>query len=76
MVNSDYWHWYMNSDDDGIHFSFAKPKVAVKFKKKFKTSNVYEVVDMVDRTWHCIKILDQDSPTEQQFTWLNRCKME
>ncbi len=76
MVNSHYWHWYPNSDEEGIHFSFAKQHFALKFKKRFKTGEIYEVTDVTKRIWYCIKILDQDTPTEKNFTWLERCKVD
>jgi len=75
MINSDYWHWYPNSDGEGIHFSFSKKKFATKFKKRFKTEDLREVIDITSRIWYCIKMIDQDEPNKSQFTWLKRCKI-
>ena len=75
MNNSDYWHWYPNSNEEGIHFSFALENYAKKFMKRFKTSSIYGVIDVTGRVWYSIKILDQKSPNNEQFTWLNRCKI-
>ena len=76
--NESYWHWHTNSypTNEGIHFSFATMNFALRFMRKFKTSPFYKITDQTGRDWYSIKILDQDSPTEEQYKWLKRCKMD
>lgn len=76
--NADYWHWYPNSypTDKGIHFSFTTMNFALRFMRKFETNPFYKTTDITRTDWYSLKILNQDKPTEEQFTWLKRCKID
>ncbi len=82
--NADFWHWYPNSypTDKGIRFSFATMNFALRFMRKFKTmpfeiSIQYNYKDYIvvsrGRSYYSIKMLNQNEPTKEQYTWLKRC---
>jgi len=82
--NADFWHWYPSSypTDKGIRFSFATMNFALRFMRKFKTmpfeiSIQYNYKDYIvvsqGRSYYSIKMLNQNEPTKEQYTWLKRC---
>lgn len=84
--NAAHWHWYTNSypTNKGIHFSFRTINFALRFMRRFKTmpfelSTQYHydenyVLKSQGITTYAIKILEQKEPTEEQYSWLKRCK--
>ena len=76
--NTTYWHWYPNSypTDKGIHFSFATMNFALRFMRKFKTEPFFQTIDITKKDWYIIKMPKQDTPTDEQYTWLKRCKID
>lgn len=86
--NANYWWWYSNSfpSKNGIHFTFTTVNFARRFMRKFSTMP-FELCEQIvwDENYvttyykiigYTIKILNQDKPTEKQFTWLKRCKID
>ena len=76
--NADFWHWYPNSYpiNKGIHFSFATMNFALRFMRKFKTEPFFQKIDITGKDWYTIKMPKQETPTDEQYTWLKRCKID